>query len=435
MTKLRESSTSLPRLTWSGKQECDVANSIMPQVRLIPLEKSSEVKKKQRGKKETFESLKPGPHYVVVGDNLQGLEYLDATADLSFRFIYIDPPYNSGSKLTYNDSRSRRGNVDPVSTWLNFMYPRLKAAHRVLNEKGYIFISIDDRQYAELTLMMHEIFGRENHIGTIKWRKKRKASFLDQHFSTTMEYILVYAKNRAKAPKLMGEMSSEQTRPVLNASNQVSTRVLKKGTPAHCKDGTYARGVLKNRTLEYECLDDLIVVKGKLKKDVRVRGRFRVSQDVLDKSVFVTKNMGLRRNVADDEKSRKHATDDATAWPTNEDAENELRTLFKERVFTYPKPVGLIQNLLQMVDAKSKEPFYCLDFFAGSGTLAEAVVEANKFDGGNRRFFCIQNKEPLAQAVESSGLQTIADLTLARAQHATKQTKSAQLKAFELCPV
>lgn len=421
-----------PKLIWSGRTECNVTTSLLPQSRLLPLEfarKNSRIEKKYQHLPE----LSYGPHYVVVGDNLAALEYIDTLSDLKFKFIYIDPPYNSGSKLSYNDSRTRKGNVDPVSLWLNFMVTRLKLAHRVLDESGYIFISIDDRQHAELTLLMHEIFGRENHVGTIKWRKKRKASFLDQHFSTTIEYILVYAKNAKKAPRLLGEETTEQTRPVLNASNAVSRRILRKGTPCYCADGIYKRGTMKNRTLQFDLLDDMTVANGKLKKDVRVAGQFRVSQAVLDRTVFVTKNLGLRRALEKNEQLRKHATDDGTAWPTNEDGEQELREHFKTRVFTYPKPVGLIKNLLLMMEAQTKQPFYCLDFFAGSGTLAEAVLAANAEDKGNRRFFCIQSDEPLSVPIREESLLTIADVTCTRARKVHKKWKDKHpLEMFEL---
>lgn len=401
---------AVPRLNWIGREKCEFQESmIMPMVELAPLFAKKNAK--------AVTQFNANAHNVIIGDNIRALEFLNVTSDVKFDFIYIDPPYNSGSKLSYNDKRSKLGEIDPVSVWLNFMYPRLQLARMVMQESGYIFISIDDRQYAELTLIMHEIFGRENHIGTLKWRKKRKASFLDQHLSTTMEYILVYAKNAKKASKLLGEKSSEETRPVLNASNQISQRILKKGTSAFCPDGVYKKGSVKNRTLEFELLSDLQILKGKVVADTSVMGRFRVSQDVLDKTVFITKNFGLRRNVGSDELARKHATDDATDWPTNEDAEIELRDIFKTKIFTYPKPVGLIQNLLTMVETPLNKTFHCLDFFAGSGTLAEAVLNANAVDGAKRRFFCVQSKELLPEAQATEHISTIADITCHRVQH------------------
>lgn len=423
---MQKQEVQVPKLVWTGREKCAFSNSlIMPTVELVPLHA------KRHSRPVT--QINPNGHHVIVGDNLQALEFLHATTDIKFNFIYIDPPYNSGSKLSYNDSRSRKGDADPVSTWLNFMYPRLQLARMVMEESGYIFVSIDDRQYAELTLIMHEIFGRENHIGTLKWRKKRKASFLDQHLSTTMEYILVYARDCRKAKKLLGEKANEATRPVLNASNQISERVLKKGTPAFCADGVYKKGVLKNRTLEFELLSDMVIKGGKLAAETKVRGRFRVSQEVLNKSVFVTKNFGLRRHVDESERTRKHATDDATEWPTNEDAETELRDIFQTKVFTYPKPVGLIRNLLSMCEVPQGRSFYCLDFFAGSGTLSEAVLEANKDDGAQRRFFCIQSPEPLPEAQGVDGLKTIADLTCLRAAKAHEKCNDpAKLFMYEM---
>lgn len=372
-------------------------------------------------------------HHIVVGNNLDALKIFKQHDGLKFNFIYIDPPYNTGQKLSFNDSINTVPGVDAECQWLSMMYARLLAARDVMTEDGFLFISIDDRQCAELLLILHEVFGKQNHIGTIKWRKKRKASFLDLHMSTTIEYILVVAKDYTKAPKLLGDESTEQTRPVLNAANQICERVIRAGTNAFCKDGVYKKGVFQNRTLSFELLDELKVVAGKVVSDVRCLGRFRVSQEVLDRSVFITKNFGLRRSVDASENKRRHASDDATTWPTNEDADTELRKHFNERVFTYPKPIGLIQNLLRMCTVDASKPYLCLDFFAGSATLAEAVLAQNSEDNANRVFFCVQTREQLPKAFPALGIQDIAELAMARAKKACDQyEKSHRLKFIEL---
>jgi adenine-specific DNA-methyltransferase len=357
----------------------------------------------------------PGQRHVLLeGDNLHALRALHA-AGVDYHFIYIDPPYNSGQTFTFRDSQ---GGADPEAAWLGFMYARLVWARRVLRHDGVLFVSIDDRQHASLALLLSEIFGKENHVATLKWRKKRKPSFLDSHCASIIEYILVFARDAKQLPRFRGEATEEVTRPVLNAANGECVRLLRRGTEARCPDGRYAKGAYVNRTLGLELLDDARVVGGCLASEVRVRGRFRVSQDILDKTVFLTPQFGLRRHVLPEERSFKHITDDCTDWPTNEDAEAEIRRIFGARVFDYAKPVGLVRNLLAMCPVKPGAEFRCLDFFAGSGTLAEAVLAQNAADGGARLFTCVQSPDLLV--APSPGLGTIFDITLARANFALR---------------
>ena len=332
-------------------------------------------------------------HSLIAADNLFALRALHAAAR-DFHFIYIDPPYNSGQNFTFKDSAVGKRS-DAEADWLTFMYPRLFWAREVLRDDGVIFVSIDDRQMASLCLMMNEIFGKQNHVGTLKWRKKRKPSFLDSHLSSTIEYILVFAKQKKLLSKFTGEKTEESTRPVLNAGNAVVTRVLRRGTEARCADGVYKKGQYINRTLGIELLQDATVLKNCLVNEVTVQGRFRVSQDILDRGVFVTSAFGLRRHVLPEEQAFKHVSDDCTDWPTNEDAEQEIRKIFGTRVFEYAKPVGLVQNLLAMCTPQDNE-FRCLDFFSGSGTLAEAVLAQNALDLKNRTFCCVQSCEPIS---------------------------------------
>lgn len=380
-----------------------------------------------------FPFVPPLSHHLLVGDNLDALKALRRDFGDAFDFIYIDPPYNSGQSLTFLDSQkeSRGGSSrDAGSAWLSFLLPRLTLARNLLKSDGVLFVSIDDREAAALTLLLREIFGASNHLATLKWRKKRKPSFLDRHVSAVIEYVLVFAKDARRFPKLLGEATEEATRPVLNASNAISERLLRQGTPALCPDGTYPPGVRTNRTLALELLEEANVLKGRLTSDVRVRGRFRVSQEILDASVFLTRSFGLRRRVLESERKRKHASDDCTTWPTNEDAEGEMRQVFGHRVFDFPKPVGLVRNLLRMCQFSETSPVRCLDFFAGSGTLAAAVLAQNAEDGGKRLFTCVQSPEPIrnpavrvameanAVAWEMPSPQRISDITVARIRHA-----------------
>lgn len=427
MSELSLQSVNPKEFHWQGKPDARQHAFSQPHVGLFELSNAGGPRHLE------LPLIDASSHHIIVGNNLDALKIFKQHDQLKFNFIYIDPPYNTGQKLSFNDSMNMTPGVDAECQWLSMMYARLLAAREVMAEDGFLFISIDDRQCAELLLILQEVFGKQNHIGTLKWRKKRKASFLDQHLSNTIEYIIVVAKDRTKAPKLLGEQSTEQTRPVLNASNQICQRIIRCGTKAYCKDGTYKLGLFQNRTLSFELLNELKIENGFVVNDVRCLGRFRVSQEIVDKSLFITKNFGLRRTVEEGENKRRHASDDATTWPTNEDADSELRKHFNERVFTYPKPIGLIQNLLRMCTVNSTKPYLCLDFFAGSATLAEAVLAQNNEDNANRVFFCVQTREQLPKPFPALGIKDIAELAMARAKKACEQyNESKTLKFIEL---
>ena len=376
-------------------------------------------------------------HHILIGDNLNALQALVAS-EKRFHFIYIDPPYNTGQLFTFTDKQAKKSSEKcDGAAWLRMMFPRLQLAHKVMTDDGIIFVSIDDREIAATLMMLYEIFGKENHLGTLKWRKKRKPSFLDKHLSSTIEYILVFAKNGDKTPGLIGEKSVEISRPVLNAGNKLSERILRAGRPAECADGLYDAGHYNNRTLSIELLNTMEVRNGAIVADVSVKGQFRVTQEILDSTVYVTKNFGLRRIVLESEMGHKNATDNCTDWPTNEDAEAEMRAVFGSRIFDFPKPVGMLKKLLQMCPTQGREPLMCLDFFAGSGTLAEAVLAVNSEDNKDRIFYCAQSDEKLNQPNKEHQLETISDICVARIKNALKKYTPLEehtLKIIHLTP-
>jgi len=368
-------------------------------------------------KENTFDSQK---NYLFLQDNLITLKYL-YQCNASFDFIYIDPPYDTlhkATSLAYQDNHS----LLQEAGWYQFMYPRLLWLHTLLSPKGLLCVSIDDRQQAGLTLLLREVFGIENHIGTIKWKKKKKPSFLNSQLSTCVEYVLLFAKDKTFLPSLRGEMSQDDTRPILNATNKVVSRLLKASMPSLAKDGFYSKGVYQNRSLSVEFLEDFEIKNGKLTKDTPVQGPFRVNQEILEKTAYITPSLGFRRHVLEEEKNFKNPTDMAFDWSTNEDAEQETKFLFSEKLLVYPKPLMLIQKLLQMYpDPQAR----CLDAFAGTGTTAVAILKNNTEQHENRSFCMIQRKENII----SKDYTCMSEIILKRLQHAS-QTYSSTYTLF-----
>lgn len=379
------------RLEWPGRK---AAEQVAPAL-LRTLQQSAEGQSK--GTPESYPESTPNYHRVICSDNLQALGLLLAERNESFHFIYIDPPYNTGQRFAYSDKQPRdTSGASGSSAWLSFMLPRLQLARELLTPNGLMCVSIDDHEQATLTVLMRELFGSSNHIMTIKWRRKRKPSFLAKHSSRLIEYILVFAKDQTQLPKLQGPRTSESSRPVLNQGNAVVKRRIKKGTPALVPDGTRDAGVYKGRSLNFELHDPLVVANGRVVKDCMVSGPFRVSQEILDRSLFVTKTWGLRRKVLDSEQKHRHASDDGTAWPTNEDADSEMKQCFGERIFAFAKPVGMLRKLISMyVLSDTKTAIRCLDFFAGSGSFGAAVCAESHSDGVSRTVTLIQSDEPI----------------------------------------
>ena len=168
-------------------------------------------------------------NFLLEGDNLHSLYLLEKTHKEKIDVIYIDPPYNTGNKdFTYGDEQLSKEDEFKHSKWLSFMERRLKFAKDLLNDRGIIFISIDDNEQSELKLLCNDIFGENNFVSTLHWKKKKQPSYLHGQVAGIMEYILVYAKDRNKLDKLSLSSPTDSNTRVDNATNQVSERIIKK---------------------------------------------------------------------------------------------------------------------------------------------------------------------------------------------------------------
>ena len=357
---------------------------------------------------------------VLKGDNLDSLKILKNHYSGKIKCIYIDPPYNTTKdEFVYPDkfdkeetevlgmanlSESDFARMDfsfktkkSHNGWLAFMYPRLLLARDLLSKDGVIFISIDDNEQANLKLLCDDIFGEENFIECLKWKRKKQPSFLAKHTAKVMEYVLVYAKNQNELEKLSIEGISDSTKKVVNLTNPYSERLFPKGVRVKLGDeGVILKGLYTIKTMSIEYLDDVKYKNGKTTEEVRVKAQFSVSQEKIKEYtkkelLFITTNKGLRRDVSEEEKDkRKSITDLLLDWGDNQDSDNEMKNLFEENYFEYTKPSRLIFNLSKSV---IDDDYTVLDFFAGSGTTGDAIMQLNAEDGGNRKFILCQLKK------------------------------------------
>ncbi|MEW5799102.1 MAG: site-specific DNA-methyltransferase [Bacteroidota bacterium] len=436
--EVTETSPERYSFTWAGKRDAIRLLQTPSRATLVPVKDESE-------KFDTTQNI------FIEGDNLEALKLLYKAYFNKVKMIYIDPPYNTGKDFIYPDNytdpldtylkltnqKDSEGNIltsNPEtsgryhSAWLSMMYPRLFLARQLLRDDGVIFVSIEDTEIVNLKLLLNEIFGEENFVGTLHWKRKKQPSFLHGHIAPVMEYVVVYSKELSKLEKLSIEKRSDFNTRVDNSPNDFSERLIGKGIrvklPSDIK--IIKKGVYKNKTMTTEYLTDVEIKDGRTIKDIRVKARFRNTQQQIDlfvekDALFITKNYGLRRDLLPEElEKRKAITDLLTDWGDNQESDEELGELFPEgKPFEYPKPTKLIYNLIKCNETEEE---IVLDFFAGSATSADAVLQINKEDNGNRKFILVQLPEPCGETSEAykAGYKTIADIGKERIRRVIK---------------
>jgi adenine-specific DNA-methyltransferase len=365
----------------------------------------------------------------IEGDNLEVLKVLQKHYHNKVKLIYIDPPYNTGKDFIYPDnfkegldsyldwtqqvgtdgkklSTNSESDGRFHSNWLNMMYPRLKLARNLLTLDGFIFISIDDHEVAQLRKLCDEVFGEANFAGQFIWKKGGTGKNDSQFAVVEHEYILAYARN------------AEHAEFALDVDGTVTTSY-------NLEDeiGKYSLVRLDMQNLQYSpALDydltgpDGTIYKLKHKNPERPNAIWRWSKDRvqkdIDQLVFKDGNVYTKNYAKDGAKVRSLLVDERFGVTRTGRAEAEA-ALGQSGVFDFPKPVRLIQFLVRI--ATSSEDIV-LDFFAGSGTTAQAVLEQNAIDGGSRKFIIVQLPEPTPQdsTAKSLGYENIAEVSRAR---------------------
>ena len=353
---------------------------------------------------------------LIKGDNLEVLKHLKNAYFESIKMIYIDPPYNTGGDgFVYKDDR--KFSVDELSSlagisqeeakrvleftakgsnshsaWLSFIYPRLYIARELLRDDGVIFISIDDNEQAHLKILCDEIFGEENFVANLIWQKKKGGGGSDsEFFQKEHEYVLCYTKKSWKILDKTDEYNETDFNKTIN-NRRAKIRKLE-------KDGDNALRI-DRPTLYYPIKDpsgnDFYPVAPNGED-----GRWRKKPENLDKDhIFWQENSRGRLtpyevtyfDEVEKEKIIKTRTI-FTEFGTTTEATKEIQTLFNgKKVFDTPKPTNLLKKLMQV---GTDDDDIILDFFAGSGTTAHAVMAQNLEDGGNRKFILVQLDEKI----------------------------------------
>lgn len=406
-------------LTWAGKEEAVAALQIGSVATLRP-------------DVEASVGYDKATHLLVEGDNLEVLRLFQRSYGGRVKMIYIDPPYNTGGDFIYSDDfrhgldaylrftgqLDEKGNLSSSngetsgryhSKWLSMMYPRLALARNLLRRDGTIFVSIDDHEVHNLRLLMDEVFGPENFIASVIWQKVYSPKSSARHFSDDHDYVLVYARDAETWIPGLLPRTEEQDAAYENPDND--------------SRGPWKPGDISARNYYSKGTYSIEAPSGR-KIPGPPSGRYwAISKDRFlaldqDNRIWWGENgdgmPALKRFLSEVKEGRVPQT----LWSYkdvghNQEAKKELlkRVDFEssDSVFDTPKPTRLIRRMLTLATSPENGDIV-LDFFAGSGTTGDAVLQANAEDGGDRRFI-------LVQAPESTGysdFKTVTDIARAR---------------------
>jgi len=377
----------------------------------------------------------------IEGDNLEVLKILQKHYHGKIKMIYIDPPYNTGKDFIYPDNYkeglasylewTRQVNEEgkKVSTnsetegryhsnWLNMMYPRLKLARNLLTEDGVIFISIDDSEAPHLRKIADEVFGERNFVAQFVWNSSTGGGIRAKYVNVSHQYVLSYARNTDHAKTFWAPLSPEAVSQYKlsdakglyrdkdfawkNSStnaNQIYPITAPDGQIVRPKKGYIYRFIEPRFMSELE--------SGNISFKKTMTGPF-----VDENGDQARWNIYVKKYLADGKGAPTSVIPRGLVGINNEGT-TEVQELFGMRVFESPKNVRLLEYLLSIGTDKSS---LVMDFFAGSGSTAHAVMSMNSLDDGERRFIVIQLPEPTDDKSEAGqgGYQNIAAISRKR---------------------
>lgn len=376
----------------------------------------------------------------IEGDNLEVLKILQKHYHAKVKMIYIDPPYNTGKDFVYPDNykegldtylewthqvnkegKKLSTNAETEgryhSNWLNMMYPRLKLARNLLSDDGIVLISIDDGELANLRKLCDQVFGEDKFAAQIIW-KKRNSPPNDRRLGAQHDYILAYVRKDMSAVKLRPR-STEQVSRYKNPDDHSKGPWVAGDLTANVKGGRFVQS-LSYAIVNPNTGEEFWPANG---------GNWRFNRERMQE-LLESNEISFGKNGAGAPKLKRFLSDvkEGTTWttlwdfaPYNTTGSSEMERLFgNPAVFESPKPVGLLELLLQL---GTESDSLVLDFFGGSSSTAHAVFELNAADGGTRRFIQVQLPEPTPESsvARKMGFGTVAEIAQERIRLAANE--------------
>ena len=415
--------------TWVGKRKSII-------------EAGAPINKTLRPDVEASKNWDTTENLFIEGDNLDALKLLQESYLGKVKMIYIDPPYNTGKDFVYHDNfkasteqydedteyhdedgniqfkKNEKTNGRYHSDWLSMMYPRLKLARNLLSEDGVIFISIDDNEQANLKKLCDEVFGEDNFVESIVWKKTENIKMDSRFLSRNKDYVLCYKRSDS-----LTEFQKEQSDiERFNLSDDKGKYYLRK---LDSKSAAY------RPTLDYVIEHDgMKYYPGGSEEQWQKRqtgnvGQFaprwlwskqKFEQGLKDGDV-IFRDGKVYNKVRYDGVAKKPFTD-MPQLPSGQTAQKELNELLGKRLFDYPKAPELMKWLMNLVS--SDKDYMVLDFFSGSGSTAHAVMQLNAEDSGNRKWIMVQLPEEIEEGSEAyiDGYKTIPEISRERIRRA-----------------
>jgi len=439
------------RLEWPGKREAIVTANLPTTKTLRPIREDS----------VDFDNTE---NIYIEGDNLEVLKLLQESYLGKIKMIYIDPPYNTGKDFVYKDNftsdkekellesgqideYSQRLIVNPEtagryhSDWLTMMYPRLKLARNLLKDDGVIFISIDDNEAHNLRKICDEIFGEQNFIVSLAVQLNPRGRHLDNFVARTHETVLIYARDAAIESTMTGiEKSGDMEGEYGLTDDRGSYRVLglrnrnqafnprtrpKLYYPIYVNPNNKNVSLSKDQFFSEEVLpitSDGVQTCWTWGKEKVVKENYLLTGQLVNDSWQV-----FRKDYLYDQNGNKALTLVKSLWTdkeiNNDYGKKAIKILFEKNIMDFPKAPELISKLVKSGVIKKDE--IILDFFSGSATTAQSIMEVNVEDEGKRKYIMVQLPEKIDEnhTAFKEGFKNICEIGKERIRRAGKKIK------------